>query len=175
MGYTQWILVQQSDLAFGFVTDRRYADFHAGRGPLPQVRPAEVRTVEVVLHLERRTAGEVIHVDHRRFPVLPNGRRDPASMESEMALIRDIVGIDSSPRPNSARRRWATRQMECAYRWTPTAREAREIADLVSRRAKRSLLGGRPLRLVDSDSATSTRISCETSPAPPIHGPSSLL
>ena len=175
MGYTQWLLVQQSDLAFRFVTESRYGEFHAGRGNLPQIWPGEVRTVGLILHLERRVVGEVIHVDHRRFPVLPNGRRDPASMESEMDLIRDIVGLDSSTRPNSARRRWATRQMERMYRWTPTAREAREIADLVSRRAKRPLLGGRPLRLVESDSAASTRTSPGASPAPPIHGPSSLL
>ena len=175
MGYTHWLLVQQSDLTFQFVTDSRYGEFHAGRGTLPQARSGEVRTVELVLHLERRAAEEVIHVDHRRFPVLASGRRDPASMESEMDLIRDIVGLDSPTRPKSARRRWATRQMECAYRWTPTAREAREIADLVSRRAKRPLLGGRPLRLVESDSATSTRASCAPLPAPPIHGSSSLL
>jgi hypothetical protein len=148
MGYTQWMLVQQSDLTFRFVTERRYADFHAGRGTLPQVRPAEVRTVEVVLHLERRAAGEVIHVEHRRFPVLAGGRRDPASMESELTLIRDIVGRNSSTRPNSARRRWATQQMERTFRWTPTAREAREIADVVSRRARQPLLGGSPVRLM---------------------------
>ena len=151
MGYTQWLLVQQSDLTFRFVTERRYADFWAGRGTLPQAQPGEVRTVEVVLHLEQRTAGEVIHVDHRRYPVVANGRRDPASRESELALIRDIVGMSSSTRPESARRRWATRQIERTFRWTPTAREAKEIADLVSRRAKTPLLGGRPLRLVESE------------------------
>jgi len=43
MGYTQWMLVQQSDLTFRFVAERRYADFYAGRGTLPQARPAEVR------------------------------------------------------------------------------------------------------------------------------------
>jgi hypothetical protein len=148
MGYTQWMLVQQSDLTFRFVTDRCYGEFYAGRGTLPPVRPAEVRTVEVVLHLERRAAGEVIHVEHRRFPVLASGRRDRASMESELTLIRDIVGMNSSARPNSARRRWATQQIERTFRWTPTARETREIADMVSRRAKRPLLGGTPLRLV---------------------------
>ena len=52
MGYTQWLLVQQSDLTFQFVTESRYGEFHAGRGSLPQVRPADVRTVEVMLHLE---------------------------------------------------------------------------------------------------------------------------
>jgi hypothetical protein len=52
MGYTQWLLVQQSDLTFRFVTESRYGEFHAGRGSLPQVRPADVRTVEVMLHLE---------------------------------------------------------------------------------------------------------------------------
>ena len=150
MGYTQWMLVQESDVTFRFVGERRYGDFYAGRGTLPQVRPAEVRTVQVVLHLEQRAAGEVLHVEHRRFPVLANGRRDPASVESEMALIRDIVGSSSSTRPDSARRRWATRQIERTFRWTPTAREATEIADMVSRRAKRPLLA-------------------------PLHGPSSLL
>jgi hypothetical protein len=147
MGYTQWMLVQQPDLTFQFVSARRYAEFHAGRGTLPQVRPGEVRTVELVLHLERRAPGEVIHVDHRRFPVLAGGRRDRASIESEFALIRDIVGIHSSRRPDSARRRWAKRQMERTFRWTPTAPETREIADLVSRRARQPLLGGRPLCL----------------------------
>lgn len=44
----------------------------------------EVRTAEVVLHLEKRIPGEVIFVEHRRFPVLASGRRDRASMESEM-------------------------------------------------------------------------------------------
>lgn len=108
----------------------------------------EVRTAEVVLHLEKRIPGEVIFVEHRRFPVLASGRRDRESMESGMTLIRDIVGINSSPRPNSARRRWAKQQIERTFRWTPTAREARDIADMVSHRAKQPLLGGRPLRLV---------------------------
>lgn len=159
MGYTQWMLVQQSDLTFQFVTDRRYREFHAGRGILPQVRPAEVRTVEVVLHLERRAAAEVIHIDHRRFPVVASGRRDRASMEFELTLIRDIVGIHSSTRPDSARRRWAKRQIERTFRWTPTVREAGEIADMVSRRARRSLLGGRPLRLVAHGRAESVLTS----------------
>jgi hypothetical protein len=149
MGYTRWMLVQQPDLTFRFVTEGRYADFYAGRGTLPQVWPGEVRTTEVVLHLERRTMGEVIHVEHRRFPVLASGRRDRVSMESELALLHDIVGLGSSTRPGSATRRWATQQIERTFRWTPTARETREIADMVSRRAKRPLLGGSPLRLVD--------------------------
>lgn len=104
----------------------------------------------MVLHLEKRIPGEVIFVEHRRFPVLASGRRDRASMDSEMAFIGDIVGINTSPRPNSARRRWATQQLERTFRWTPTACEAREIADMVSRRAKQPLLGGSPLRLVGS-------------------------
>jgi hypothetical protein len=69
----------------------------------------------VVLHLEERRAGEVIHVEHHQFPVLATGRRDRASMESEMALIRDIVGSNSSTRPNLARRRWATRQIDRTF------------------------------------------------------------
>lgn len=156
MGYTQWMLVQHSDLTFRFVTERRYGDFYAGRGTLPLVRPGEVRAVGVVLHLEQRAVGEVIHVEHRRFPVHASGRRDRASIESEWTLLRDIVGLSSSTRPGSARRRWATRQLERTFRWTPTAREAGEIADMVSRRAKRPLLGGRPLGLVESDSPPCT-------------------
>jgi hypothetical protein len=115
MGYTQWLLVQHSDLTFRFVSERRYVDFWNGRGPLPQAHPGEVRTIEVVLHLEERRAGEVIHVEHHQFPVLATGRRDRASMESEMALIRDIVGSNSSTRPNLARRRWATRQIDRTF------------------------------------------------------------
>ena len=84
MGYTQWMLVQHLDLTFRFVSESRYAEFWFGRGTLPQVQPEAVRTVEVILHLEQRVAGEVI----------------------------------------------------------------RDIADMVSRRAKQPLLGGRPLRLV---------------------------
>jgi hypothetical protein len=57
MGYTQWMLVQQSDLTFQFVAESRYAEFWSGRGTLPQVQPEEVRTVEVILHLEQRVAG----------------------------------------------------------------------------------------------------------------------
>jgi hypothetical protein len=148
MGYTQWMLVQQPDLAFRFVSERRYAEFWTGRGVLPQAIAGEARTVEVVLHLEKRVAGEVIHVERRRFPVLASGRRDRASREFELTLIRDIVGLGSSTRPDSAGRRWATQQIERTFRWTPTTREAREIADMVSRRAKRPLLGGRALRLV---------------------------
>ena len=53
MGYTRWLLVQQSDLRFQFVSERRYEEFYGGYGTLPQAWPGEVLTVEVVLHLER--------------------------------------------------------------------------------------------------------------------------
>ena len=149
MGFTVWYLVRQADHSFRFVANTRYGDFHSGRSTLPEARPGEVLTVEVVLHLEQRAPGEVIHVEHRRFPVLASGRRDPASIEWEWALMCDVVGSTSSARPESARRRWATRQLSAAFQWTPTAVEARAIADAVSRRAKQPLLGGRPLRVVD--------------------------
>jgi len=149
MGYTQWILVQDSDLAFGFLPERRYAAFHAGNAPLPHVRPGEVRSVEVLLHLEHRRVIDVLRVDHVRFTVLANGVRDPAAMEWEFSLIAQIS--PGSPRvgPGSAARRFAERQMASAFRWTPTASETKAIADASSRRAKRPLLGGRPIRLVD--------------------------
>jgi hypothetical protein len=149
MGYTQWILLQDSDRAFGFLPNRRYSAFHAGNAPLPQVRPGEVRTVEVVLHLEHRCVTDVLRVDHMRFTVLTNGVRDPAAMEWEFSLIAQIS--PGSPRvgPGSATRRFAERQMAGAFRWTPTASETRAIADTISRRAKRPLLGRRPIRLVE--------------------------
>jgi hypothetical protein len=149
MGYTMWYLVQQPDHTFRFVSKTRYQDFHAGRSALPNACPGEVLTVELVLRLHQRAAVEVVRLEHRRFPVLPNGRRDPASIDSEWALICAAVGGLLSPQPELPRRRWATRQSSGAFRWTPTADEARAIADVVSRRAKRPLLGGRPLRVVD--------------------------
>ena len=148
MGYTQWILVQQSDLTFRFVADSRYGNFRVGRAALPQVVPGEVRLVEVVLHLEDGVPAELLLVEHRRFPVLESGLRDPASIDWEMTLIREIMGAEACRRPELARRRWAKRQQSTAFRWRPTAREQMEIADAVSQRAKQPLLGGRPLRLV---------------------------
>jgi len=148
LGYTQWILVQDSNLAFGFLPDRRYAAFHAGNAQLPQVRPGEVRTAEVLLRLENRRAIDVLRVDHVRFPVLADGARDPESMEWEISLIAQIS--PGSPRvgPGSATQRFAERQMAGAFRWTPSANETMAIADAISRRAKRPLLGGGPIRLV---------------------------
>jgi hypothetical protein len=151
MAYTRWLLVQQPDLGFRFVTRARYGDFHSGRVALPQVRPGEVRTVEVVLRREQRAVAEVIHAEHRLFPVLPSGHRDPASVESEMRHLQDIVDIDSSTRPGAERGQWAAGQLARTFRWTPTDREAREIADLVSARAEGRSLGGRRLRLVEPD------------------------
>jgi hypothetical protein len=149
MGYTQWILLQDSDLAFGFLPDRRYATFHAGNAPLPQVRPGEVRTVEVVLYLERRRVAYVLRVDHMRFPVLSTGVRDPGSLEWEMTLISHVSPGTPCAGPGSATRRLAERQIAGVFRWTPSASEMTAIADAISRRAKRPLLGGRSIRLVD--------------------------
>ena len=148
MGYTQWFLVQQPDGSFKFVSDGRYADFHAGGAALQQAKPGEVLTVEVVLHLERGVPGEVIFVEHRRFPVLGSGRRDPESIHQEIVVIRETMGAAQSASPEPASLRWARRQRDTVFRWTPTATEARAIADAVSRRAKEPLLGGRVLRLV---------------------------
>jgi hypothetical protein len=155
MGYRNWILVQLPDLTFQFVGESRYGTFHLGKGPLPEVRPGEVRIVEVILHLEAETEGEVIRVEYRRFPVIANGHRDPASIEWEFDLIRAVVGMPMTTRRGSAEYHWATRQMANAFRWTPTPDEVRAIGDAVSRRAKRRLLGGRPLRLVESESTSS--------------------
>jgi hypothetical protein len=148
MGYTQWILVQQPDLTFRFVADSRYGNFHAGRAGLPQVTPGEVRIVELILHLEKRFVSEVIFVEHRRFPVLESGLRDPASIDWEMTLVGEIMGAAAGAGPNSARRRWARQQQIVSFRWTPTLDEERAIADAVSRRARQSLLGGRVLEIV---------------------------
>jgi hypothetical protein len=148
MGYTQWILVQQPGGLFKFVSDARYADFHAGGAPLEQAKPGEVLTVEVVLHLEDRVPGEVIFVEHRRFPVLENGRRDPESIHLELNLIRETMGAALSGAHEPASLRWARRQHQAVFRWTPTDDEDQAIADMVSRRAKQPLLGGRVLRLV---------------------------
>lgn len=148
MGYTQWILVQDSDLAFGFVPDRQYGAFHAGNLPLQQVRPGEVRTVEVVLHLENRLVSDVLRVDHMRFPVLANGVRDPAAMEWEMTLVAEILCAGSPTRREPATRRFVAPQGAGSFRWIPTASETKAIADAISRRGKRPLLGGSPIRLI---------------------------
>ena len=153
MGYTQWILVQDSDLAFGFVPDRQYGGFHAGNLPLQQVRPGEVRTVEVVLYLENRFVSDVLRVDHLRFPVLANGVRDPAAMEWEMTLVAEILLAGSRTRAEPATRRLVAHQAAGSSRWIPTANETKAIADMISRRAKRPLLGGSPVRLSVSDLA----------------------
>lgn len=148
MGYTQWILVQDSSMAFGFVPDRQYGGFHAGNLPLRQVRPGEVRTVEVVLYLENRFVTDVLRVDHIRFPVLANGVRDPAAMEWELTLVADILLAGSSTRAEPAARRFAEHQVAGSFRWIPTASETKAIADMISRRAKRPLLGGSPIQLL---------------------------
>ena len=103
----------------------------------------------MLLHLEHRCVTDVLRVDHMRFTVLTNGVRDPAAMEWEFSLIAQIS--PGSPRvgPGSATRRFAERQMAGAFRWTPTASETGAIADAISRRAKRPLLGRHPIRLVE--------------------------
>src|SRR5215831_17071939 len=116
MGYTQWILVQDSDLAFGFVPDRLYAGFHAGSLPLQQVRPGEVRTVEVVLYLENRFVSDVLRVDHLRFPVLANGVRDPAAMEWERTLVAEILLAGSPTRAEPATRRFVAHEGAGSFR-----------------------------------------------------------
>ena len=149
MGFTQWFLVQQPDLTFRFVGEGRFISFRLGKATLPEVQFGEVRAVEVMLDLDDDLDPWLIHVEHRRFPVLPSGYRDPASIEWELSLIRAVVGTPMTTRPGSPERRWATEQMANTFRWIPTADEARAIGDAVSRRAKRPLLGGKPLRLVD--------------------------
>ena len=148
MGYTQWILVQSPELTFHFVSEKRYGHFHAGRAPLPQARPGEVRTAEVMLYLDGRFATELLALNHRRFPVLAHGVRDPASMSLEMILIAEVISAGLWIGRDSATQRFIRRQMDGAFRWTPTAREAQAIADVVNRRARWPLLGGNSVRLV---------------------------
>ena len=138
MGFTQWLIVHHPDLTFGFVSEARYVRFWNGHGTLPQVRPGEVRAVEVSLRLEQRTAREIVHIAHRRFPALESGHRDDAFRQMELSLIGDIMALGPLTAAESARRLWARHQVERTFRWTPTTAESREIADLVSRRAKRS-------------------------------------
>lgn len=103
--------------------------------------------------VEGRIARRVLQGKHppwiraRRFPVLESGARDPASMELEPKLIRTLMGMRSTVQPGSPEHRWATQQTSNTFQWSPTAEEARAIGHVVSRRAKRSVLGGRPLRL----------------------------
>ena len=85
MGFTHWIFVQLPDLTFQCVGEGRYVDFRTGKGTLPEVRPGEVRIVGVMLHLEEEADPELIHVEHRRYPVLENGHRDPASSNGNSA------------------------------------------------------------------------------------------
>jgi hypothetical protein len=148
MGFTHWIFVQRPDLTFKYVGEVRYVDFRTGKGTLPEVQPGEVRLVEVMLDLDDDLDAWLIHVEYRRYPVREDGHRDPASIKWEFDLIRAVVGTPSTTKPGSPERRLATRQMASTFQWTPTPDEARAIGDAVSRKAKRAVLGGNPLRLV---------------------------
>jgi len=110
MGYNHWFLVQRPDLAFRFVGEGRFVNFQLGKGILPEVRPGEVRSVEVMLDLEDDLDAELTHVEYRRFPVLASGYRDPASIAWEWSLIRAAVGMPMTTQPGSPEHQWATRQ-----------------------------------------------------------------
>ena len=86
MGFAHWIFVQLPDLTFRYVGEGRYVDFRTGKGALPETSPGEVRIVEVMLHLEEDAEPELIHVEYRRYPVLENGPRDPASSRRRNAV-----------------------------------------------------------------------------------------
>jgi len=73
MGYNHWFLVQRPDLAFRFVGEGRFVNFQLGKGILPEVRPGEVRSVEVMLDLEDDLDAELTHVEYRRFLCSPAG------------------------------------------------------------------------------------------------------
>ena len=167
MGFTHWLVIQQADLTFRFVSEARYVEFWNGRGALPQMQPGEVRVVQIALHLEQPAASEVLHVEYRRFPVAASGRRDEASTNSEMGLVRDVMGLSDATVADAARRQWAKQQIECNYRWTPTVTEEKEIADMVSRRARQSLLGGSPFRLLKPRRTATAQTPRRVSPAPP--------
>ena len=94
-----------------------------------------------------RLSSQVILVEHRRFPVLENGRRDPESIHQELNLIRETMGAALSGAHEPPSLRWARRQHQALFRWTPTDTERQLIADMLSRRAKQPLLGGRILHL----------------------------
>jgi hypothetical protein len=131
----------------------RYVDFRTGKGTLPEVSPGEVRLVEVMLDLDDDLDPWLIHVEYHRYPVLENGHRDQASIKWEFDLIRAVVGMPSTTQPASPERRLASRQLASTFEWTPTPDEVRALADVVSRKAKRPVLGGTPLRLLDGSSS----------------------
>jgi hypothetical protein len=164
MAYNHWFLVQRSDCSFRFVGEGRFVNFRLGKGKLPEVRSGEVRVVDVVLDLEDDLDAWLIHVEYRRFPVLASGYRDPASIEWEWSLVRAVVGTRATTQPGSPERQLATRQTAQTFRWKPTADEVRAIGDAISRRAKRPLLGGNPLRLLASTVRRSRRSEGALSP-----------
>jgi hypothetical protein len=147
MGFTHWFFVQLPNLTFRYVGEGRFINFCLGKIALPEARGGEVRVVELMLDLDDDLDAWLIHVEFRRYPVLASGLRDPASIEWEWSLIRAVVGHPMTTQPGSPEHRLAQRQTDQTFRWTPTDDEARAIADTVSRKAKRPVLGGRPLRL----------------------------
>jgi hypothetical protein len=149
MGYTQWVLAQDAEQTFAFVPYRQYSAFHAGHAPLKQVTPGEVRLIEVTLHLESRVATKVRALHFRRFPVLPNGLRDPDAIDRELSLIVSLPCSESRKGTESSAQRFMERQLTAEFRWVPTAAEAQSIADAVNRRARRHLLGSHPIRLLE--------------------------
>jgi hypothetical protein len=149
MGYAQWVFVQRADLEFRSVLYALYSSFHAGTAPLPQFRPGEVRLVEAIVLLENRAAVAVRSMYFRRFPVSADGARDAAAAEREMSLWGSVSPLGSETGLQSATGRFARRQLEAEFAWTPTAPESRSIAEAVNRRARRHILGRAPVRLVD--------------------------
>jgi hypothetical protein len=149
MGYSGWRFRRVSPGVFERVPANGFVSFLQCEAPLaPDSEDGDVLIVEVIVENRDRVACDAYIQGFYRYPVDASHRRRREHREQERVAWCDMVGLvdrAASDGPPTASGRFAARVAHAGYRWDPGVGDLESLAHAVNQRARRRLLGNRPL------------------------------
>jgi hypothetical protein len=142
VGVTLWHFAERHDGSMRRIPAARFERFWDGRDSLVPSSPGVLRTVQVVLVVERRRVQRLLHANHVRYRVSEDGTLELAHREHAISGIGEWLEfpeLEVEPVTNvvDLGPRLAKRDYDASHAWPPTPTQLDEVAAAINAAAVR--------------------------------------